>query len=222
MAKTIFVTGTDTEIGKTYIACGVVQTARAQGWRVAVLKPVAAGCEVTPDGLRNDDAMALRAAAQSTDDYSLLNPYALKPAVAPHLAAAEAGVSISLDHIAACHAKLAASADLVVVEGAGGWAVPLGDDASFASLVERMGWPVLLVVGMRLGCLNHAQLSLESITRRARCVGWVANCLPPLQNRLDDNIDSLRKLLRAPWLGTVGADARAADALDFAKLAAAL
>lgn len=222
MAKTIFVTGTDTEIGKTHVACGLLRAARAHGLRVAAFKPVASGCELTPQGLRNDDALALYAAADSTAAYSLLNPYAFAPPIAPHLAAAEARVTISLQHIRACHAQLAADADLVVVEGAGGWTVPLGADVSFASLAQAAGWPVLLVVGMRLGCVNHARLSVESITRRVHCLGWVANCLPPEQDRLAENIACLRQVLPVPWLGTIGANSPAENDLRFDKIVATL
>lgn len=222
MAKTIFVTGTDTEIGKTHVACGLLRAARAHGLRVAALKPVASGCELTPQGLRNDDALALQDAAASTVKYSVLNPYAFAPPIAPHMAAAEVGVQINLEHIADCHAQLAANADLVVVEGAGGWTVPLGVDTSFAGLVQSMRWPVLLVVGMRLGCLNHAQLSVESIVRRARCLGWVANCLPPEQDRLAENIAWLRQCLPAPWLGTIGANSPVEEDLRFDEIIATL
>ena len=195
--KTVFITGTDTEIGKTHVACGLVRAAAAAGLRVAPFKPVAAGCEDTAAGRRNEDAEALIAAAGRDWDYATVNPYALRDPVAPHLAAADEGVTSDPARIAACHAALAAAADLVVVEGAGGWTVPLGPDLDFPSLVAGHGWPVLLVVGMRLGCLNHARLSAESIARAAPLLGWVANCLPPRQPRLSDNIASLEA-----WLGT--------------------
>lgn len=222
MTKTVFIAGTDTEIGKTHVACGLVRAARAAGLRVAPLKPVAAGCEATPDGLRNEDALALIEASGRDWDYDLVNPYALAPAIAPHLAAAEAGVEIDTGPILAAHDILAADADLVVVEGAGGWTVPLGERLDFPELVADGGWPVLLVVGMRLGCLNHALLSARAIAERAPLAGWVANVLPPPQPRWQDNIASLRERVAAPCLGTVEPGADPARALAIEALMARL
>lgn len=201
MAKTIFVTGTDTEIGKTYVACRLLQALAGEGLHCAGMKPVAAGGVRTAEGLRNEDAQALQAAANVQADYGTINPYVFAEPVAPHIAAADAGVSIEYEQILDAHRKLAALADVVVVEGAGGWQVPLGEEASLADLVTRAGWPVLLVVGMRLGCLNHAQLTAQSIQSSNRLVGWIANCLPPSQPRLEDNIDALERRLPAPLLG---------------------
>lgn len=222
MAKTIFIAGTDTEIGKTHIACGLVRCARKKGLRVAVFKPVAAGCEATPNGLRNADALALIEAAGADVDYELVNPCAYKQAIAPHLAAAVTGQVIDLERIGTAYRQLARNADLVVVEGAGGWAVPLGEDVSFPDLVERNQWPVLLVVGMRLGCLNHALLSAEAISRRTQMLGWVANCLPPEQPWLEQNIESLRARMPSPWLGSVSAFDSVQHALEFDQIYDAL
>jgi len=218
MAKALFITGTDTEIGKTHVACALVRAARDSGLRVAVFKPVAAGCEVTPEGLRNADALDLMHAAGGTHDYDLVNPYAFQEPVAPHLAAADAGVDIDLDRIMDCYRALAKHADLVVVEGAGGWTVPLGADLAFPDLVEHARWPVLLVVGMRLGCLNHALLSAESIARRAQLLGWIANCLPPAQPRLQENIASLEARLLVPLLGTVVGERTEHQGLRFSEI----
>lgn len=222
MAKCIFVTGTDTEIGKTHVACGLARAARAQGLAVAAFKPVAAGCELTPQGLRNDDAMALREACAADYDYSVTNPYALPDAIAPHLAAERASVNIDLNHLSQCYERVASGQDLVIVEGAGGWAVPLNKDQDFADWVSAMRWPVLLVVGMRLGCLNHAALSAQAISQRVPLLGWVANCLPPEQPCLADNISTLRQRLPAPWLGTVAAGSDAQASLQFDELYARL
>lgn len=222
MTRTVFITGTDTEIGKTHVACGLVRSARENGLRVAVFKPVAAGCETTPDGLRNADALALMQAADSRDAYELVNPYAFEQAIAPHLAATSAGVVIDIERIMDCYQQLAQNADLVVIEGAGGWAVPLGEGLAFPDLVERGQWPVLLVVGMRLGCLNHALLSAESILRRADMLGWVANCLPPEQPWLQQNIETLRARMPAPGLGSVSAFGPVQQALNFEQIYNAL
>lgn len=222
MARTIFVTGTDTEIGKTHVACGLVRAARNAGLRVAVYKPVAAGCVSTENGLRNDDALALIAAAGGALDYDIVNPYALVEPIAPHLAAAATDTQIDPEHLARCHQQLAQDADLVVVEGAGGWAVPLTERVAFSDWVAQHQWPVLLVVGMRLGCLNHALLSAESILRRTSMQGWVANCLPPRQPRLEENIGSLVARMPAPYLGAVGEDQPADQQRDFLKIYRAL
>lgn len=222
MAKTLFVTGTDTEIGKTHVACSLLCAARRAGYRVAAFKPVAAGCMQTGNGPRNADALALMRAAALDVPYALVNPYALPDAIAPHLTAADTGVDIDLDHLADCHAALAARADLVVVEGAGGWAVPLGLDRAFPDLVAANGWPVLLVVGMRLGCINHALLSEQVITRTANCIGWVANCLPPAQPRLADNIASLQARLQTPLRATIETGATGVDAWHMQQIWAAI
>lgn len=222
MSRTIFITGTDTEIGKTYVACGLVRAAVAAGLRVAPLKPVAAGCRDTPVGRRNDDAEALIAASGVDWAYDTVNPYALEAAIAPHLAAADEGVTIEAARIRAAHAVLAADADLVVVEGAGGWTVPLGDRLDTASLVVDAGWPVLLVVGMRLGCLSHARLSARAIAADTRLLGWVANVLPPAQPRWTDNRASLAARLPEPCLGTIRPGLDPAAELAFRQLRAAL
>lgn len=218
MTRTIFITGTDTEIGKTYVACGLIRAARAAGLRVAPFKPVAAGCEVTPNGWRNEDAEALIAASGRDWDYDAVNPYALESAIAPHLAAADEGVTIDPARLRAAHDSLAADADLVVVEGAGGWLVPLNDTLDTGSFVVGMGWPVVLVAGMRLGCLNHALLSARAIAGSTALAGWVANVLPPAQPRWRDNVTSLSTRLPAPHLGVVHPGAEPSAQLAFSDL----
>jgi dethiobiotin synthetase len=211
VSRTLFITGTDTGVGKTHVTCAVLTALRARGTRACGFKPVSAGCERTPQGLRNDDALALQAAAGTALDYADLNPCAFEPAIAPHLAAAQAGVTIDTRVLDAAHARLAAQFELVLAEGAGGWLVPLGERATFADWVSARRWPVLLVVGMRLGCLNHALLSAESIASRVPLLGWVASVLPPEMPELAANIEALQLRLPAPLLGVVrgavGADA---------------
>ena len=202
-SATIFVTGTDTGVGKTRIACALLRRLRAEGFSAAGFKPVASGAQATPQGLRNDDALALLAQSTPGLGYADVNPYCFAPPVAPHLAAREAGVEIDCAVLDAAHARLAARHDWVVVEGAGGWLVPLNRDCSFADWVAGRGWPVLLVVAMRLGCINHALLSAESIRRRVPLLGWVANVLPPAPERLQDNIEALGERLPVPLLATV-------------------
>ena len=220
-SATIFITGTDTGVGKTLVARAVLLRLRAEGLTAAGFKPVAAGAARTGDGLRNDDALLLQAASAPGLDYAEVNPWCFEPPIAPHLAAQEAGVAIAAEALDAAHARLAARHDWVVTEGAGGWMVPLAPGLGFADWIERRRWPVLLVVGMRLGCINHALLSAEAIRRRTRLVGWVANALPPVQDRLRGNIDSLRALRPEPLLAVVPAGATAAEiaaTLDWAAL----
>lgn len=203
--STLFVTATDTGAGKTYVSCALLRAARAQGVRACGFKPVASGSERTADGLRNEDALALRDAAGTLDEeYSAINPYAFEPAIAPHLAARQAGASVELAKLDAAHAQLAARHHWIVVEGAGGWQVPLNERESFADWASARQWPVLLVVGMRLGCINHALLSADSIARRAPLLGWVANALPPGMPYFAENIATLDRLMPAPRLDVAG------------------
>ena len=159
------------------MAVALIQALRAQGLRVAAMKPVSAG---SAPGELNEDVMALRQAANVMADVRDVNPYAFEPAIAPHIAAEQAGVRIDLEMIAAAYARLAAVADVVVVEGAGGWRVPLNEHEDMADLAQRLGLPVVLVVGLRLGCLNHALLTAESVARRRLpWAGWVGNHIEP-------------------------------------------
>lgn len=200
---TIFVTGTDTGVGKTRISCGLLRQLRANGLSACGYKPVASGCEQTPQGLRNEDALALQAAAQTSEDYGCINPYAFAPAIAPHLAAQAVGVNLNLTLLNQAHDELAMTYDWVVTEGAGGFLVPLNHDVTFGDWATQRDWPVLLVVGMRLGCINHALLSAEAISRRGYLLGWVANVLSDDMPNLQENIDALTARMPAPLLGVV-------------------
>lgn len=200
-----FVTGTDTEIGKTTIAAGLLHQARLQGLTTAGVKPVASGCERTADGLRNGDALALLGETSLPLGYVDINPIALEPAIAPHLAAREAGIDLTVATLAAPVRRiLALQADFTLVEGAGGWRVPLAGRESLSDLARELGLPVILVVGVRLGCINHALLSAEAILADGLpLAGWVANLVAPATLRLDDNLATLHERLPAPCLGTV-------------------
>lgn len=226
MSAGVFLTGTDTGIGKTVAARLLTAALVLAGERVAVMKPVAAGCEATPRGLRNDDALALMAASNVAAGYELVNPYALAPPVSPHLAAAEAGIDIELDRIRSCYEALAAQSSRVVVEGVGGWRVPLSPDTDVADMALALDLPVVMVVGMRLGCLNHALLTERAIEASgARLLGWVANCFEPDDFGLAQCIATLEARIGAPRLAVLprldGADDdRAVKAGD--ELAAAL
>lgn len=204
MARGLFVTGTDTGVGKTLVAAGLMRALRAQGFVVAGMKPVASGSERTPEGLRNEDALALMAAASRAWPYATVNPYAFAPAIAPHIAAAEAGVAVDPAVIERAYRDLAAAADVVVVEGAGGFLVPLGPGLSFADIPARLGLEVLLVVGLRLGCLNHAFLTAEAVAARGlRLAGWVGSQVDRGYERIEENLAELRAGLTVPCLGVV-------------------
>jgi dethiobiotin synthetase len=218
----LFVTGTDTDCGKTVVARGVVATLRARGLRVGVMKPVAAGAVSTPEGLRNQDALDLIAESGFDLPYATVNPCVYVPAIAPHIAAAQAGAPIRFAPLLDAFARIRAASDAVVVEGAGGWRVPLGPDGDLADLAAALGLPVLLVVGLRLGCLNHALLTAESVERRGcRLAGWVGNRVDPRMAVPDDNVATLRERLPAPCLGIVPRFDRVTAASVAAQLDAA-
>jgi dethiobiotin synthetase len=198
----MFVTGTDTGVGKTLASCTLLHALRARGLRAVGMKPLASGCEATPDGLRNEDALALQAASNPRPAYDDLNPYALPLPLAPEIAAREAGIEVALAPILAAHARLRAQADVVVVEGVGGWAAPLSGQLDQADLVRALELPVVLVVGLRLGCLNHAYLSVRAILADGcRLAGWIGTGIDPAMARIDDNRALLAARIPAPCLG---------------------
>lgn len=205
MKPTYFIAGTDTDAGKTCIAAGLLHKANGQGLRSLALKPLAAGCHVTADGLRNQDALTLQATASVSLAYEQVNPVAFEPPIAPHIAAAAAGKNITADRLAAlCRGALMTPHDFALIEGAGGWRVPLNHRETLASLPRLLNLPVILVVGMKLGCLNHALLSAEAIVRDGLVLaGWVANHVDPDMSCLDENLATLHQLLAAPCLGEV-------------------
>lgn len=222
MSAIFFIAGTDTGVGKTTVAAALLRVARDQGLSTAACKPIASGCVRTPEGLRNDDALALLAQCSLPLEYAEVNPLAFEPAIAPHLAAREVGQALSvaaLEH-AVRHVQ-AYAADLTLVEGAGGWRVPLTPGVSLAELPRRLGLPVILVVGVRLGCINHALLSAEAIRADGlHLAGWVANLIEPATERIEDNLDTLAYSLEAPCLGVVPfmADADAARVAGYLRL----
>lgn len=224
-ASGYFVTGTDTGVGKTLVSVALVRALRRNGVEAAGMKPVSAGCRATAEGLRNDDAEALLAASGLDLRYAQVNPYAFEPPIAPHIAAADAGIEIAVDGLVTAFRALAERVDCVVVEGVGGFAVPLSEVETTADLARALDLPVILVVGMRLGCLNHALLTRAAIAAEGLpCAGWVANCVDPEMARVQENIDALRLRLDAPllavvpWQSPADPDAVAA-ALDLAVLA---
>jgi len=204
MAEGLFITGTDTEVGKTVVARILVRSLVATGARVAVMKPVAAGSALTADGLRNEDALGLIADSNVTMPYDTVNPYCLAAPIAPHLAAREAGINIELSRIRSAFTQLRAAADHVIVEGAGGWLAPLNERQFIADLAVALELPVLLVVGLRLGCLNHALLSAAAIRQRGlRLAGWIGNHIDPDFGHVVENLATLTQHIGMPPLATL-------------------
>lgn len=210
----LFISGTDTGVGKTLVAAALVRLAAASGRRVVGLKPVASGADRTADGLRNADALALQAASSVALPYDLVNPCCFEPAIAPHLAAAERGVAIEVPRLLDGYRAATRQAELAIVEGAGGWRVPLHPEGFLSDLPERLGLGVILVVGLRLGCLNHARLTLEAIERAGRCpfIGWIGNQFDPDFARQEETIATLARLLGENALAIVPALANATPA----------
>ena len=213
--RQFFVAGTDTGVGKTYVAALLLRAFAAQGKTTLGLKPVAAGCTPTTGGLRNDDALALIAASTVKLPYAQVNPVALVAPVAPHIAAAQENRRLRVAQLAGLvrGATLQGRADITLVEGAGGWRVPLNEGETLADLARELQLPVILVVGLRLGCLNHALLSARAI-RADGCelLGWIGNRIDPDMLEPDGNLDTLRARLPAPCLGVIDYRADAASA----------
>jgi dethiobiotin synthetase len=200
----LFVTGTDTGVGKTLISCSLLHAYAAAGHSTVGMKPVAAGCESVQDGLRCEDVELLRHASTVQAPLDLVNPYAFAPPVAPHIAAAEEGTTIELERIRRAYLALTDIADKVVVEGVGGFRVPLDERWDMADLAQLLNLPVVLVVGMRLGCLSHALLTVEAIAARGLSLaGWVANRIDPEMASFDANLTALQQRIPAPLLGVV-------------------
>ncbi len=204
MRRGFFVTGTDTGCGKTGITLGLMRQMKDSGCRTLGMKPVASGAVPTAAGLRNEDASRIRAESSTAVPYERVNPYAFEPPIAPHLAAQQAGVSIRLETILQAYQWLAAQGDCTVVEGVGGWRVPLAAGLSVSDLPQALQLPVILVVGLRLGCINHALLSAEAILATGvDLVGWVANHVDPDMLIQQENLQSLKALMPAPCVGEV-------------------
>ena len=199
MSKGYFVTGTDTGVGKTLVTAGLIRIFAEEGVKVAGMKPVASGCEVTDQGMRNEDAIMIMRESNVDLDYELINPYAFEPLVSPHFAASESDQKIKLDHIVENFTVISKKADLVIVEGVGGWQVPLDDDLNMSDLAEKLNLPVILVVGLRLGCINHALLTADAIRQKGLpLIACVASQVDPEYQRLDETLETLEKRLGIP------------------------
>lgn len=205
MANTFFVTGTDTEVGKTFVTRALMQAAIESGRKVLGYKPVASGCELQDGELKNSDALTLQACSSIALPYAMHNPYAFAPAIAPHIAAAQANEFINVARLSEGLARLkATAADVIFVEGAGGWRLPINDHQYLSDWVKSEHLPVILVLGARLGCINHALLTLEAIRHDGLVVaGWVLNQIDPTMSQYQANVDTLKQRIKAPFLGEI-------------------
>lgn len=200
--KGYFITGTDTEVGKTFVTVALLQYLNGKGVLASGMKPIASGCEQTPEGLRNDDALQIQAASSAELPYDLINPCAFEPPIAPHIAAEHVGVEISIASILENCRAIAGQSELVLVEGAGGWEVPLGQEVAMSDLADRLGLPVILVVGIRLGCINHALLTAQAVRARGLTLaGWVANHIESGADEQDGIVKSIAERIDAPMVG---------------------
>jgi len=198
-----FITATDTDAGKTFVSVQLLNYWHQQGYKTLGFKPVASGCRQTAQGLQNDDALQIMAASSVSLPYSTINPYAFEPAIAPHIAAQTTGININIKHIAEVIAQQKNNSDKMLVEGVGGWLVPLNDRETIADLASVLNFPVILVVNLRLGCINQALLSAQAIAHSGLILaGWIANNAPgETMSYSGENIDSLKTRLNAPFLG---------------------
>ena len=205
MTQSYFVIGTDTNVGKTYVASALVKHFAAIGLKTVGMKPVASGCELNEKNeLINEDVTALISASNINADLGLINPYRFVPAIAPHIAAEQAGVKIDLEVIQKAYTQLVCLADVLIVEGAGGFCVPLNKTQTLADLAVLLNIPIILVVGMRLGCINHALLTVEAIqVRGLKLAGWIANEIEPNFTMFDENLSSLQQRINAPRLNVL-------------------
>lgn len=203
----IFITGTDTEIGKTRVACALLNALNKKNIQAVGMKPVASGAELVDGKLQNEDAIRLRDASSVKLPYELINPYVFKQAASPHISARLAQQEIELEKITNCYKKLEAQTDFVVVEGVGGWLAPLNETQTVTDMAVALNLPVVMVVGMRLGCLNHALLTAQHIQlSELQLAGWIANCVDENFSYLEENINTLNKMINAPLIARLGFD----------------
>jgi dethiobiotin synthetase len=205
MKQAFFVTGTDTGVGKTHVACKLIADYVVQGYKVVGMKPVAAGCELVAGTWVNEDVLKLEAVSNVQAPRELTNPYSFNEAIAPHIAAENMGIKMDIHFIQQAFKKLVDMADIVIVEGAGGFLVPLNERETIADLVTILDIPIILVVGMKLGCINHSLLTVEAIkSRNLHLHGWVANQVEPNMPRLEENEASLIARIKQPKLFSLG------------------
>lgn len=205
MGEKLFITGTDTNVGKTYISLGLIKKLNLLGYKTIGLKPISSGCQKINDTLYNDDALLLQKAASVKIPYGCVNPFAFELPIAPQFSAQHDKVKLNTKKIIkALHKSLILPADFHIIEGVGGWNVPLNDKALMSDIVSTLGLPVILVVAIKLGCLNHSILTANAIKQSgAKLLGWIANCTDPHMLNIEDNIQSIQHWLDAPCLGVV-------------------
>ena len=202
--RKIFITGTDTDVGKTLITQSLIQLFQNQNKTTVAIKPVAAGCEILNDQLINDDALKMIEVMDGSPSYSKVNPIALELAIAPHIAAEKSGQYLSVNTLSEKCNLSQFEKEIIIVEGAGGWLVPLNQTETFADWVEVEKLDVVLVVGIKLGCINHALLTVENIERRGlNLIGWVSNCVDHEMSCLDENVDTLKGMIDAPMIAKI-------------------
>jgi dethiobiotin synthetase len=205
MGKCFFITATDTEVGKTYVSCGLLQTANNRKLSTIGLKPVASGCQLVDGRLYNDDALLLQKSASIELDYSLVNPHSFVPAIAPHIAAQLTQTALNVKLLQQhTHTPLCVPADIIIIEGFGGWHAPLNQEETMADYAISLHCEIILVVGIRLGCINHAILTAQAIQNSgAVCAGWIANKIDPNMLYPNENIETLKNRLTTPLLATI-------------------
>lgn len=202
MAKSFFITGTDTDVGKTYVAKQLLQGFCNRQMRVSGFKPVAAGAKEIDGELKNQDAIELIANSSTKLQYAEVNPYCFEPAIAPHIAAKRKGLVMDMSLVEEAYVKHVELADVVIIEGAGGWKVPFNHHEGFDDVALSLATPIVLVVGLRLGCINHALLTEEAILNKGcRLVGWIGNSLEQCFVEKDENIDALKETMKSPCIG---------------------
>jgi len=200
----IFVTGTDTGVGKTLISKVLIDHFVATGLQVSAMKPVASGARKTPSGLRNEDAEILLNSINTPFSYAQINPYVFEAPIAPHIAAEENNRMVEISVLDKAFDALVSASDKVIVEGAGGWQVPLNQEVRFADWVGEKQWPLIMVVGIRLGCINHALLTyLDILQKKNPLLGWVANVIDSEASHVDKNIEYLERHIERPCLGKI-------------------
>ena len=215
--NTLFITGTDTDAGKTFVSCLLLKQLNKAGYKTSALKPIASGCHYNEKGeLQNDDALQLQQAASVDNPYSMVNPFTFEPPVAPHLVAKKSGRPLSVAALKkTIQTSLRSDVDINLIEGVGGWLVPLNAHELLADLASTLDIPIILVVGIKLGCLNHALLTYQNIlSRKVKLIGWIANCLSPDTLLIDENIATLKTWIKHPCLGTINFNQPSIDAIN--------
>lgn len=216
----LFIAGTDTNIGKTYISVGILNAFKNQKYSTLGIKPVATGCIKTHSQLQNEDALALQQSSSILLHYHQINPIAFEPPISPNIAARETNRLITVQELRQkTQYALQFSADICLVEGVGGWYVPLNHQETMADYVKAIGIKTVLVVGIRLGCLNHALLTYQAMKQdNVPIAGWIANCIDPNMLRVEENLNTLREYLPIPCLGVIGFRQKAEEGLDLHRL----